>query len=293
MHSHQRALNVSLDYQSREEEVINGADQDLQYQPGFPRYPFVLLLDGVVSSLNPSPTNRSIPLPQPRLIIPTQVDPGNLGAIVRSAFLFGVDAIAVSKRASAPLSPVALKASAGAAESLPFLSVDKPTDFISESRSNGWKIYAAVLPQGSEPWKPGSFTNHSLGRPILDHPCLLMIGGEGGGLAWPLLKKANFTVSVEGARTGQGGVDSLNVSVATAILCDAFLHKVDDPELDSNVIPDRPSAEQVPTTRDVDLGEEEQEEAGEAVYGLQAIDETKAHHALDEASVSAPKNRLF
>lgn len=292
MHGHQRALNVFLDYQSREEEAINGIDQDIQYQPGFPRYPFVLFLDGVVSSLNPTPTNRCfIPLPQPRLIIPTQVDPGNLGAIVRSAFLFGVDAIAVSKRASAPLSPVALKASAGAAESLPFLSVDKPTDFISESRSNGWKIYAAVLPQGSESWKRVSFTNHSLGRPILDHPCVLMIGGEGEGLAWPLQKKADFTVSVEGARTGQGGVDSLNVSVATAILCDAFLRKVDDPELVSNVIPDRPSAEQVSPMRDVDLGEEK--EAGEAVAALEAIDETRAHYDLEEASVSAPKNRLF
>ncbi|MCJ1271653.1 hypothetical protein MMC22_011558 [Lobaria immixta] len=302
--SHERALKVFLDHQSREEEAINGTSQDIEYQPGFRRYPFVLLLDGVR-------------------------DPGNLGAIIRSAFLFGVDAIAISKRDSAPLSPVVLKGSAGAAESLPLLSVEKPMDFISESRQNGWKAYAAILPQSSESWKQESFTNHSLGRPIMDHPCVLMIGGEGEGLARPLQKKADFTVSVEGARMGQGGVDSLNVSVATAMLCDAFLRKAgvlpriggpqpeqagtgetagggdltrsdhtghvdlneEDLELDPNVIPDSFGGEEVQQTADTDLGEEESEAV--VVDELEAIDETKAHHDLDEESVSIPKNRLF
>lgn len=328
MLSHERALKVFLDHQSREEEAINGTSQDIEYQPGFRRYPFVLLLDGVVSSLHPGRADRSISLPQTRLIIPTQRDPGNLGAIIRSAFLFGVDAIAISKRDSAPLSPVVLKGSAGAAESLPLLSVEKPMDFISESRLNGWKAYAAILPQSSESWKQESFTNHSLGRPIMDHPCVLMIGGEGEGLARPLQKKADFTVSVEGARMGQGGVDSLNVSVATAMLCDAFLRKEgvrpriggpqpeqagtgetagggdltrsdhtghvdlneEDLELDPNVIPDSFGGEEVQQTADTDLGEEESEAV---VDELEAIDETKAHHDLDEESVSTPKNRLF
>lgn len=155
-----------------------------------------------------------------------------------------------------------------------------------------------------------------------------MIGGEGEGLARPLQKKADFTVSVEGSRTGQGGVDSLNVSVATAMLCDAFLQKEgvrpriegpqpeqvgteetarggdltrsdhsghvdlneEDIELDSNVIPDPFNGEGVQQTVDTDLDEEESEAV---VDGLEAIDETKAHYDLDEDSVSTPKNRLF
>ncbi|MCJ1428913.1 hypothetical protein MMC29_006824 [Sticta canariensis] len=288
VHSHQRALKVSLDHQSREEEAINGTNEDIQFQPAFPRYPFVLLLAGVV-------------------------DPGNLGAIIRSAFLFGVDAIAISKRASAPLSPIVLKASAGAAESLPLLSVKEPVDFIKEARSNGWKIYAAMPSQSWESWKRGSCTNHSLGRPILDHPCVLMIGAEGQGLARPLQRMADMAVNVEGARMGQGGVDSLNASVATAILCDAFLRKdisrppseeiatgeaggddptlsdhtshvdlnEEDPELGSNVIPDR--------FNDDSLGEEQEATVDELV----AIDETKTYQDLDDESVSAPKDRLF
>ena len=38
-----------LDHQSREDEDINGKDTLIKYETGFPRYPFVLLLDGVVS----------------------------------------------------------------------------------------------------------------------------------------------------------------------------------------------------------------------------------------------------
>lgn len=49
-----------------------------------------------------------------------------------------------------------------------------------------------------------------------------MLGGEGEGLRWNLQKKADYLVRIEGQRLGQGGVDSLNVSVAAGILCEAF-----------------------------------------------------------------------
>ncbi len=49
-----------------------------------------------------------------------------------------------------------------------------------------------------------------------------MLGGEGEGLRWNLQKKADYLVGIEGQRLGQGGVDSLNVSVAAGILCESF-----------------------------------------------------------------------
>ena len=52
-----------------------------------------------------------------------------------------------------------------------------------------------------------------------------MLGGEGEGLRPNLRKRADFVVGVEGQRLGKGGVDSLNVSVAAGVLCDAFLRK--------------------------------------------------------------------
>lgn len=42
-------FQVSLDHQSKEEEAVNGKDSSIKYQGTFPRYPFILLVDGIVS----------------------------------------------------------------------------------------------------------------------------------------------------------------------------------------------------------------------------------------------------
>ena len=50
-----------------------------------------------------------------------------------------------------------------------------------------------------------------------------MLGGEGEGLRWNLRKKANHRVGIEGVPGRKEIVDSLNVTVAAGILCEAFL----------------------------------------------------------------------
>ena len=54
-----------------------------------------------------------------------------------------------------------------------------------------------------------------------------MLGAEGEGLRLKLRGKADVNVSIGGSwrqdEDGTGGVDSLNVSVAAGLLCDAFL----------------------------------------------------------------------
>lgn len=195
------AFHVMLDHQSREDEAVNGASTNMKYEVDFPRYPFVLFLDGIL-------------------------DPGNLGAILRTAFFLGVDTVAISNRSSAPVSPVAIKASAGASETLPLVSVGRPGNFIDQCKSNGWKIYAAAAPTSGKRTGIGNyFSTSNLGNPLRNHPCLLILGGEGGGLHWNIQRKATFDVGIDGPRNGQGGVDSLNVSVAAGLLCEAFLRK--------------------------------------------------------------------
>ena len=63
-----------------------------------------------------------------------------------------------------------------------------------------------------------------------------MLGGEGEGLRRILQKKADQSIGIEGARAGLGGVDSLNVSVASAILCEAFLRKPSHTVADSTTV---------------------------------------------------------
>ena len=154
-----------------------------------------------------------------------QLDPGNLGGILRSAYFLGIDAVAISNKHSAPLTPVALKASAGASESLPLISISHPAAFIEESQNNGWKFYAAVTHDSQIQGKQVHLSTSSLDNPATNHPCILLLGGEGEGLRWNLQKKADYLLNIEGDRSGQGGVDSLNVSVAAGLLCEAFLRK--------------------------------------------------------------------
>ena len=195
------AFHVMLDHQSREDEAVNGTSTNVKYDVGFPRYPFVLLLDGIL-------------------------DPGNLGAILRTAFFLGVDTVAISNRSSAPVSPVAIKASAGACETLPLVSVSQPGNFIDRCKSNGWKIYAAAAPRPGKRTGVGNyFSTSNLGSPVRNHPCLLILGSEGQGLHWNIQSKADFDVGIDGLRAGQGMVDSLNVSVAAGLLCEAFLRQ--------------------------------------------------------------------
>ena len=199
----QKKFEVLLAHQSREEEAVNGAETNIPYETSFARYPFILMLDGIL-------------------------DPGNLGAILRTAYFLGVDAIAISTH-SAPLGPVAIKASAGAAEAIPLLSIHQTGPFMKMSKQNGWKFYAAVAPpNGRLPSSraQGHFFSTNLTKhkhPLQEHPCVLMLGGEGAGLRPDLQQKADFLISIDGHRKGHGGVDSLNVSVAGGILCDAFL----------------------------------------------------------------------
>ena len=195
------AFHVILDHQSREDAAVNGTSTKIEYEVSFPRYPFVLLLDGIL-------------------------DPGNLGAILRSAFFLGVDTVAISNRNSAPVSPVAIKASAGASEALPLVSVSQPGNFIDRCKGNGWKIYAAAAPTpGKRTGLDNYLSTSTLGNPVRAQPCMLILGGEGEGLHWNIRRKADFDVGIDGPRSGQVNVDSLNVSVAAGLLCEAFLRK--------------------------------------------------------------------
>jgi 21S rRNA (GM2251-2'-O)-methyltransferase len=214
---------VNLDHQSREEAAINGTSPFIPLPRslnGHGRKPLVLLLDSIL-------------------------DPGNLGGIIRTASFLGITAIALSARNSAPLSPVVLKASAGASESITLFSVNKPAGFITDSKRAGWKVYAAVAPRApsgdrppggppgrrstsrevssSAPQIPAITTNELLlANPLERDPCILMLGNEGEGLRWNLRSKADVELSIQGS-PHRGGVDSLNVSVAAGILCHAFL----------------------------------------------------------------------
>ena len=184
--------------------------------PGRGRQPFILLLDGIL-------------------------DPGNLGAILRSAAFLGVTGVAITKYNSAPLSPVAIKASASASEVLPLYSVDSTLGFLQQSKENGWMVYASVA---AGPRSKGN-SHVTLERvekydPLSQQPTILIVGSEGEGLGKQIRRAADFEVSIPGASGLLSTVDSLNVSVAAGILCSSFLKKSQDMGIDPESFVDVP-----------------------------------------------------
>jgi 21S rRNA (GM2251-2'-O)-methyltransferase len=197
-------FRLDLAYQSSEEAVINGTSDFVSYRLPSQRKPFVLLLDGIL-------------------------DPGNLGGILRTAAFLGVNAVAITKHNSAGLTPVALKASAGAAEALRLFSVGSTMDFLTRSKEAGWMVYAAV-PSTSRSRGNSHITLDRVETydPLADSPTILVLGSEGEGLTKKIRREADHEVSIPGASGTMGMVDSLNVSVAAGILCSAFLKKQRD-----------------------------------------------------------------
>lgn len=135
-------------------------------------------------------------------------DPQNLGALLRVADGAGVDGIVLTERRSAPLSPVAVKASAGAAEHLRIARVVNLVRALEElKRRNLWII--GLDERGKTDYDQFDFTGN----------CVLVLGREGAGLHDLVRRTCDHLLRIPMA----GGVSSLNVSTAGAVvLYEAF-----------------------------------------------------------------------
>ncbi|KAL1652473.1 hypothetical protein SLS61_005079 [Didymella pomorum] len=217
-------FEVILGPQTKEELAVNGTRTSYAYKSTW-RFPLILYLDGIL-------------------------DEGNLGAIARSAYFLGVEAIITPTRQSAPWSHIAVKASAGAAEAIPIFKVQEPAEFLGSAARNGWRCYAAdavpaVKGKGEEEGASDivytqarsnkELDDHS---PVIEHPTILMMGAEGTGLKASLQNIAHYKVGIKhGREVDEVGVDSLNVSVAASLLCHDMLKRKPTVERDpENVV---------------------------------------------------------
>jgi 23S rRNA (guanosine2251-2'-O)-methyltransferase len=139
-------------------------------------------------------------------------DPQNLGALLRVADGAGVDGVVLTERRSAPLSPVAIKASAGAAEHLRIARVVNLVRALEElKRQNLWII---GLDAGDNRIPHTDYDQFDL-----TGDCVLVLGREGAGLHDLVRRTCDHLLRIPMA----GGVSSLNVSTAGAVvLYEAF-----------------------------------------------------------------------
>jgi TrmH family RNA methyltransferase len=139
----------------------------------------------------------------PLIVILEAVEkPGNLGAIVRSAYSAGVDAVIINNEQTDIYNPNVIRASEGLIFRLPVI-VSSRENTINFLKKNKIKVLAAAL-IGAKNYVEASYKEASA----------ILLGTEATGLSKDWLKAADEIIKIP----MKPGVDSLNVSVSAAIL---------------------------------------------------------------------------
>lgn len=149
-----------------------------------------------------------LPLPEDPdflLVLDEMRDPGNLGAILRSAAAAGVQAVLLSPGSADPFAPKVVRAAMGAHFRLPVrrLGWEEIAGFLAARLKEGLRVYLADAGGGL------AYT-----RADFRCPLALILGGEAGGAGQEARSLAGQKVHIP----MPGGSESLNAAVAAGIL---------------------------------------------------------------------------
>tara|TARA_Y100001970_G_scaffold267272_1_gene357023 strand:- start:2914 stop:3678 length:765 start_codon:yes stop_codon:yes gene_type:complete len=139
-------------------------------------------------------------------------DPHNLGAIARTAEIFGAHGIVVPSRNSAKISPGAIRSSAGALEHIEFSIVNSIYKTLIYLKNMNFNILSLDM------------SGEDIQNTKIDpsKPLALVVGSEHDGISENVIEISNNIVSIP----MKGEISSLNVSVATGIaLYNIFLKR--------------------------------------------------------------------
>ena len=138
------------------------------------------------------------------LLLESVRDPGNVGAILRTAAAFSVDRVIIGRDCADIYNSKTLRASMGAVFSMRIDRVESVSDAVRSIRSKGRRVFAAALDDravrlGRERFLPGD---------------CVVIGNEGHGLSRDVLEACDASVYIPMS----DGVESLNAAVAASVL---------------------------------------------------------------------------
>ncbi|HEV7605143.1 MAG TPA: 23S rRNA (guanosine(2251)-2'-O)-methyltransferase RlmB [Candidatus Limnocylindrales bacterium] len=137
------------------------------------------------------------------LVLDSLEDPQNVGTLLRSAEAAGVHGIVFPTRRQAPLSPAAVKASAGAVEHLLLCPVDDLPGALADLHSRGLRV------AGSEADAPLTARQTDLRGPLA-----IVVGSEGQGLGPAVRRRCDLFMRIP----MRGEIGSLNAAVAGSVL---------------------------------------------------------------------------
>jgi 23S rRNA (guanosine2251-2'-O)-methyltransferase len=132
-------------------------------------------------------------------------DPGNLGALLRSAECAGATGVVLPRHRAVHVTPTVTKAAAGAVEHLPFAVVGGLPAALSRLRDLG--VWIVGL--------DGDGTTSLWELPAADGPIALVLGAEGRGLSRLVRQRCDELCAIP----LQGRLASLNVAAAAALAC--------------------------------------------------------------------------
>ena len=136
------------------------------------------------------------------LVLDEVQDPHNIGACLRTADATGVDAVVVSKNRSPALTPVIRNVASGAAETVPYIMVSNIARALDKIKEN-------------DVWVMGTSgdADQTIYQSSANNRIALVMGSEGKGMRRLTREACDQLISIP----MQGSVESLNISVATAV----------------------------------------------------------------------------
>jgi 23S rRNA (guanosine2251-2'-O)-methyltransferase len=137
-------------------------------------------------------------------------DPGNLGAVARTAEVVGAAGVLVQKKRSAAVTAAAWKSSAGAIAHVPLVQESNLAQALARLKDAGFWVAGATEHAEQTVWE----------APLAGRIVLVM-GSEGSGLARLTQESCDFLVRLPQA----GKVGSLNVAQATTAIAYEWLRR--------------------------------------------------------------------
>ena len=163
-------------------------------------------LDDMLAGI--APTLDEVRRRKPVLVVLDEVeDPRNFGAVLRSAVAAGADGAVVPERGMAPLSAVAVKASAGTALRIPIARTTNLTDALQQLKERGYWV-VGLADDADEHAETTTVWAYDWDRAVA-----VVVGNEGRGLRPGVRAACDVLASIP----MRGPAESLNASVAAGI----------------------------------------------------------------------------
>lgn len=136
-------------------------------------------------------------------------DPGNFGTIIRLASWFGIDQIICSENTVDCYNPKVIQATMGAIAHVKIIYTDI-LSYLSDSNEEGRVIYGTFM------------EGENIYSTDLDKNGIVVFGNEGNGISKKISELVPKKISIPTFAKDHAPVESLNVSIAAAIVCSEF-----------------------------------------------------------------------